>query len=419
MHLPARAGLRRSTDDAQPQPEGAPPAPPTEGAEGAEEQVVEPPVLAKPPTSPWADGLGRTATRCAQLLLVVVLAALLVFASIRLQLVVVPVLIAALVAAAASPLVRWLVRRGMGRGLATATVLLSGLVLLGLVVWAVVGAVQGQWPQLQASAQEGLAQVQRLISEGGLPVSDAQVDQAREAAVGVLTGAGFRSGALAGLNAAAQVATGTVLALFVLFYFLKDGPRIWAFLISGTHGARHRRLERVGHSAAGVLGGYVRGTATVALVDAVFIGAGTAIVGVPLALPIALVTFVAAFVPIVGAVAAGVLAALVALVTNGPVAALVVIGIVVAVNQLEGNLLQPLLLGRALSLHPLAILLALTAGTVLGGIVGAVLSVPLAAVAWAAVTTWSADRRTSREALTRPQAPLPPEPPAPGQPQAA
>lgn len=367
-------------------------------AEEQPEREVDPPVLAEPPTSPWADGLGRTATRSLQVLVVVALAALVALAAVQLRLVVVPVLIAALVAAAASPLVRWLVARGAGRGLATAVVLLGGLAVAGLAGWAVVGAVQGQWPELRASAQEGLVRVQRLVAEGGLPVSEAQVEQARAAAVEVLTGAGFRTGALAGLSAVGQVATGTVLALFVLFYFLKDGPRIWAFLISGTHGTRHRRLERVGHSATGVLGGYVRGTAAVALVDAVFIGVGTALVGVPLALPIALVTFVAAFVPIVGAVAAGVVAALVALVTNGPVAALVVVGIVVLVNQLEGNLLQPLLLGRALSLHPLVILLALTAGTVLGGIVGAVLSVPLAAVAWAAVTTWSADRRTSREA---------------------
>ena len=367
------------------------------GTSGA--PVAEPPVLAAPPTSPWADGLGRTATRSLQLLLLVLLGVVVVYACLQLRLVVVPLLLAALGAAAAAPLVRWLVGRGLGRGVATGLVLLGGAVVLTAVGWAVVGGVRDQWPQLQASAQEGFAEVQRFVVEGGLPVSDAQVEQARDAAIGVLTGAGFRSGALAGLGVITQVATGTVLALFLLFYFLKDGPRIWAFLISGVHGPRHRRLERVGQRSAVVLGGYVRGTATVALVDAVLIGAGVAVVGVPLALPIALLTFVAAFIPIVGAVAAGVVAALVALVTVGPVSALVVIGIVVVVNQVEGNLLQPVLLGRALSLHPLAILLALTAGTVLGGVVGAVLSVPLAAVAWAAVVTWNAEKRVAPAAL--------------------
>ncbi|TNM67359.1 AI-2E family transporter [Streptomyces sp. NP160] len=394
---PGRGRGSRRAQEPPPRPEEEAPA--REGA--SEREVVEPPVLAPPPTSPWADGLGRTATRCLQLLLVVVAGVVVVYACLQLRLVVVPLLLSALVAAAAAPLVRWLVSRGLGRGLATGVVLLAGAAVLAAVGWAVVGGVRGQWPQLQASAQEGFAEVQRFVVQGGLPVSDAQVAQARDAAVGVLTGAGFRSGALAGLGVVTQIATGTVLALFLLFYFLKDGPRIWSFLISGVHGPRHRRLERVGERSAVVLGGYVRGTATVALVDAVLIGVGVAVVGVPLALPIALLTFVAAFVPIVGAVAAGVVAALVALVTVGPVAALVVVGIVVVVNQVEGNLLQPVLLGRALSLHPLAILLALTAGTVLGGVVGAVLSVPLAAVAWAAVVTWNAEKRTSAAATTQ------------------
>ncbi|WP_407319619.1 AI-2E family transporter [Isoptericola halotolerans] len=139
-----------------------------------------------------------------------------------------------------------------------------------------------------------------------------------------------------------------------------------------------------------MLGGYLRGTAIVATVDAVAIGIGLLVVGVPLALPLAVVVFLGAFVPLVGAVVAGALVALVALVTNGPVAALVVVAIVVAVNQLEGDLLAPLVMGKVLSLHPLAVLSALTAGTILAGIVGTLLAVPIAAVAWAAVKEWNA-----------------------------
>ena len=156
-----------------------------------------------------------------------------------------------------------------------------------------------------------------------------------------------------------------------------------------------------------VLGGYVRGTATVALVDAVLIGLGLFIIGVPLALPLAVIVFIGAFVPIVGATVAGILAALVALVTTGPVEALIVVAIVVAVNQLEGNLLQPVVLGNALKLHGLVVLLALTAGTILGGIVGAILSVPLTAVAW---TAWKIIMEPDEEEPEPPAASSPVEP---------
>ncbi|MDF2442600.1 MAG: putative heme transporter, partial [Subtercola sp.] len=139
--------------------------------------------------------------------------------------------------------------------------------------------------------------------------------------------------------------------------------------------------------------GYVRGTAIVAFVDAVFIGAGAAVLGVPLALPLAVIVFVTAFIPIVGATLAGVLAALVALVANGPFVALLVVLIVVLVNQLEGNLLQPVVMANSLKLHPLVILVALTAGTILGGIVGAVLAVPIAAVSWAIIKVWNHDEQ--------------------------
>ena len=135
----------------------------------------------------------------------------------------------------------------------------------------------------------------------------------------------------------------------------------------------------------------MRGTAIVALVDTVAIGSALLILQVPLAIPLAIIVFIGAFVPIVGATVAGILAALVALVASGPVVALIVIIVVIAVNQLEGNLLQPVVMGKSLQLHALVILLALTAGTILAGIIGAVLSVPLAAVAWAIIQVWTTD----------------------------
>lgn len=170
---------------------------------------------------------------------------------------------------------------------------------------------------------------------------------------------------------------------------MKDGDRIWSFFLLPLKGERFERGRRIGHTAPRVLGGYMRGTAIIALVDAVAIGVGLAILRVPLALPLAVIVFFGAFIPLVGATLAGVLAALVALVANGPGVALIVVIIVIAVNQLEGDLLQPVVMAQSLKLHPLVILVALTAGTILGGITGAVLSVPIAAVAWAILKMWN------------------------------
>jgi predicted PurR-regulated permease PerM len=183
-----------------------------------------------------------------------------------------------------------------------------------------------------------------------------------------------------------EVITGLILTLFLTFFFVKDSERFtrWILDFAGRH--REGHLREVGIRAATAVSGYLRGQASVGLVDAVFIGIGLAIVGVPLVIPLSFLTFVAAFLPLVGAFVAGALAALVALVTKGVTAAMIVIGITVLVQQLEGHLLAPLLLGRAVALHPVVIILALAAGSILGGIIGAFLAVPIAAVVTAVGT---------------------------------
>lgn len=178
-----------------------------------------------------------------------------------------------------------------------------------------------------------------------------------------MTSSQFGSSAISGVSAATQVITGVVLGIVILFFFLKDGDQIWGFFLRTFRGARLERGDRVGHTSVQVFGDYMRGTALVALSDAVGIGAGLLILQVPLALPLSVIVFLGGFTPLVGATLAGVLAVLVALVTNGPLAALIVVGIVLAVNQLEGNSLQPVVMAQSLKLHPLVILLALTAGT--------------------------------------------------------
>ncbi len=340
----------------------------------------------------FTDRLGHLGLRSGQILLVIALAAVVVFAMVQLKLVVIPLLIATILASALSPLIMWMRRRGMPAIFATWITLLATISVLGGIITLIVLAVTDQIDELIASASDGLDQLQEFLAQGPIPIDQNQIDDLRTVAGDFFTSSQFGTGALAGASAFAEVITGAILLLVILFFFLKDGGRIWAFFISPLHGERFDRGVRIGRVSVGVLGGYVRGTAIIALVDSVFIGIGLTILQVPLALPLAVIVFLGAFIPLIGATIAGVLAALVALVALGPGVALIVIIIVVAVNQIEGNFLQPVVMAQSLNLHPLVILVALTAGTILGGIVGAVLSVPVAAVTWAIMQVWSTER---------------------------
>ncbi|WP_253905766.1 AI-2E family transporter [Arthrobacter sp. H5] len=338
--------------------------------------------------NPWKDSLGRAGVRSAQVLLLLTLLVVSVFALIQVRLVVIPLLIALILAAAISPLVNWLRRKGWPSAAATAFSFLLLLAVLGGLITGIVFAVRSQASELVESASAGFDQLYEFIRTGPIPIDQQQIEEAQAAVVEFASSSAAGSGALTGISAAGSFLTGAALMIVILFFFLKDGDRIWAFMLRGFDGHRLVRARRVGYRSLEVLGGYVRGTAIVAFVDAFFIGLALLILGVPLALPLAVIVFIGAFIPLVGATAAGILAALVALVANGPVVALIVILVVVGVNQLEGNFLQPVVMGKSLSVHALVILIALTAGTILAGIVGAILSVPLAAVTWAAIKAW-------------------------------
>lgn len=281
------------------------------------------------------------------------------------------------------------------------TAMLSILVVAGGVIWLIIAAVRDQWGELADSAADGIMQLRESIAHLPFAITDEQFDELQGAITDFFTSSQFGLGAIAGVSAAASFITGLILMIFTLFFFLKDGPRIWEFVLRPFTGESYERARRVGRKTVDTLGDYVRGTAIVAAVDAIGIGLGLFILQVPLALPLAVIVFLTAFIPLVGATVAGILAALVALVANGPITALIVIAIVVLVNQLEGNLLQPVLMGRSLKLHPLVILFALTVGTVLGGIVGAVLSVPIAAVAWRIVSVWNGNHTPARPAQSK------------------
>ncbi|WP_243074342.1 AI-2E family transporter [Microbacterium sp. SS28] len=366
------------------------------------------PRATRPPWSLWADGFGMLAIRAIQILLVVALAAGVIFAIQYLTLVTIPLAIALILACAFEPVMGWLRRHRVSDLLATVLTLLAIVVVLGGLTWLIVWAVRNQWAALYEQAEEGfqhlLAWVQTLPFDVFTPE---QIEEWTATLTDFVTSAQFGSGALAGVGAVANFVTGFVLLVTILFFFLKDGPQMWQFMLRPFHGSHELRARRVGDKTVTVLGSYVRGTATVALVDAVGILIGLLILQVPLALPLAVLVFLLAFIPIVGATLAGILAALVALVANGWVNALLVVGVVVLVNQLEGNFLQPFLMGRTMKLHAFVILVALAVGTALGGLIGAVLAVPITAAAWGIVQVWDGTdlpakwaRRKTRETVS-------------------
>jgi putative heme transporter len=345
----------------------------------------------KPPSALWADGLGRVGIRSAQVLLILTVAVVSVYALMQIKLLVIPILIALILAAAIGPFVNMLRRRGLRGGLATGIAFIGLLLVLGGVGTVIYYSVRNQWGELAQQASSGLDELEQFLLTGPIPLEQEQLDQARQGIIDFAASSQVRSGAITGLSVVTEFIAGASLVIIILFFFLKDGAKIWNFFLRPFSGEREAKLRRVGKRTLEVLGGYVRGTAIVALVDTVAIGAALLIMQVPLAIPLALIVFIGAFVPLVGATVAGILAALVALVANGPVVALIVVAVVIAVNQLEGDLLQPIVMGKSLQLHALVILMALTAGTILAGIVGAVLSVPLAAVAWAIIQVWTAE----------------------------
>lgn len=337
----------------------------------------------------WTDPFGHLAIRAAQVILILLVAMAVVQAAIRLKLLVIPLLLALIVGAALFPLVAILRRLHLPHAVAALLTLLLGGVGVGGIIALAVARVAAQWPMLQSSAIDGFGQALHYLHRGPFSISEQQIERVREGVGDFITSSEFGQHAIAGVFTTMELATGFILVLFILFFFLKDGPSIWRFLLRPLRPAWQARAAHAGDCAIDVLGGYLRGTALVALVDTVFIGGAVWILDVPLAVPLSILVFLAAFVPIVGATVTGVIAALVALVTVGLSAAIWVSVVVIVVNQLEGNLLSPVVLGRSLQLHSLAVLLALTAGTILGGIVGTLLAVPLTGVAWAVAKSWN------------------------------
>ncbi len=328
------------------------------------------------------DPLVRKATAWAWRLLVLLAALVaLLWVIKKLEVIVVPVLVALLLSALLVPVVDWLDRRGLPRGGAVALVLLGGLSALGGILAFVINQFIDGVPGLTDQVTRSIESTRRWLIHGPVHLRREQIDNAGNAAIDALRNnqAKLESGALSTAATITELVTAAVLVLFTLIFFLYGGRNIWQYVVKIIPaGVRHRVLE-AGSAGYGSLIGYVRATFLVALTDAAGVGTGLAIMHIPLALPLASLVFLGAFIPLVGAVLAGFLAVVVALLAKGIVYALITLGVLVAVNQLEAHLLQPLVMGRAVSIHPLAVVLAISTGGVLAGIFGALLAVPTVA----------------------------------------
>jgi putative heme transporter len=320
-----------------------------------------------------------------RVLLLLLGATVILIVMVRLYLVTLPVIIALILATLCVGPARWMERQGVPRMLAAVIVVIGGLAAIGGLFTALapqfIEQVQELGPTIQDATETLLgfvqttfgwdrAEVMDMLNEGLAALSE----QSGQIATQVVSGAAI----------AVQALTALSLAVVLLFFFVKDGAQIVDWMIARTPKPHQETMRAVGRRAWTALAGFIRGTAAIALIDAVGIGIGLAIVGVPLVLPLSVLIFIGAFIPVIGATVTGLLAVLVALATADPgtavQTALIVLAIIIGVQQIESNVLQPVIMRRAVALHPVVVLGALTAGAALIGVIGAFLAVPVAAV---------------------------------------
>jgi predicted PurR-regulated permease PerM len=351
-----------------------------------------------PPTSGTTDGRGAALrSRGAQdvpygittaaawswrILIILAMAGVIVWLSRPVSTVIISVAVAALLAGLLYPAVRWLRKHRIHSGIATAITELGAIILvvglLGLVGQQLVVG----FSELSDQVVAGYQQLMTWLSEGPLHLSVEQVDNAINSLIDTVRNNSQQllTGAAAVGSTAGEVGTGLLITLFTLIFFLLEGERIWLFLVKLFPQQARRAVNGAGRRGWNSLVSYARIQVFVAFVDAVGIGLSAFFLGVPLAFPLGVLVFLGSFIPVIGAVATGAVAVLLALVANGPVNALLMLIMVLLVQQIESHILQPLVMGKAVSLHPLAVVLAVALGSMVMGIVGALFAVPVMAV---------------------------------------
>ncbi|MEU6758798.1 AI-2E family transporter [Streptomyces sp. NPDC046685] len=370
----------------EPAPAPAPPAPPAPPVAAPPAPAGHAAAVAVPerpsPASviPW--GMRVAAEASWRLLLLAGMLWVLMKVISEVRLVVLAFAAAMLVTAMLQPFVVRLRRLGLPRGVATAVTAILGFVVIGLVGWFVVWQVMENLDDLSNRVREGINELKLWALDSPFHVTEKQInDVAKNLSETIGTNTEqITSAGLQGVTVLVEVMTGMLLAMFSTLFLLYDGKRIWTWTLGLVPAAARPGVAGAGPRAWRTLTAYVRGTVLVALIDAIFIGLGIYFLHVPMAVPLAVFIFLFAFIPLVGAVVSGALAVVVALVTQGVWSALMVLLVVLAVQQIEGHVLQPFILGRAVRVHPLAVVLAVAAGGMIAGIGGAVVAVPLVAV---------------------------------------
>src|SRR5687768_7701117 len=390
--FPGRSGRRScaAIDGMRLRLPGRSPDQPDEAARAREAQKAAEPgaEVTQAPAPAWNRGAKlRRAMRSlaivsAEVLLIAAAVWLLFYVLGRLWSILLPVVLGLLLATVLWPATRFLRRHRWPPALAATTVLLAFILGFAAIIAAIAPSVADQVTELADRATAALQDVQEWLQGPPLNLGEDQIGEAVDSVINSIQGnaQNIASYALTGVSAVGNSLINLILALVLVFFYLKDGPRFvpWLSAQTGPRAARH--VAALSYKTWNTLSEFIRQQALVGFIDAFFIGLGLWILGVPLVIPLAVLTFFGGFIPIIGAFVAGAFAVLVALVSNGFTTALIVLGIVILVQQIEGNILQPIIQGRGFNLHAAVVILAVTAGSSLAGIIGAFLSVPIAAL---------------------------------------
>ncbi len=335
------------------------------------------------PDDPVPRWLRSGAAIAWRLLAILAAIGVVVYALAYLRVVVLPVIVALLLSTVLRPPTRALARRGFPDGVAAGTVMVVAIAILGSAVAMAGAAVGRQFSDLAASVEDGIQEAGEALAQPPFNLSKADIQEKIDEGVERLSdsSSSLTDGALHGAILVGELFTGFIITLLLLFFFLKDGPGMWRWVVETFGGRQRQRMTELADRCYDALSGYVRGLVLVGLADATMIGTGLLVLGVPLVAPLMLLTFLGAFIPLVGAFSAGLAAVLIALVSGGPVTALIVLGLVIAVQQVEGHILYPIIMGRTVKVHPIAVILALAVGGITAGIIGIFISVPIVTVA--------------------------------------
>jgi predicted PurR-regulated permease PerM len=356
-------------------------------AAGAEEARLD----ASQRTNPRVPPLLQTMAAWSWRLLLTGLVIYLAFRfAVFLRLVTLPFIAAMLATALFQPLAAWLRRHGFSPLLSTWCTFLLGLVLVAGALTLLTTQISSEYPVLFAELRKTVTHLQHSLAGPPFHLKSARLSKLTSDVLNYISQhkSVVAGTVLTGGKYATEFLAGGVLTLFIGFFLLKDGAAIWKWLIHGMAPEAKRRMAHAGDQGWRALVNYMRGTTVVACIHAVLLGLALWILGVPLLVPLIILVFIAAFIPLIGILVVGALAILVALATKGVVAAIILLAVLLVENQIEGHLLQPLVVGRIVKLHPLAIILVLAVGGIIAGIPGAIIAVPTAALityAWPAL----------------------------------